>query len=722
MKKKVIVLLMLLLSLSVFAELTNLPIKHINIINNTQVPNEVIKANMKMNEGDVFKTENMLEDFKSLKNTGYFDDVVINPTSFDGGVKIAISVVEKPNVMALLSKKGIVGLQDRGDIDKSLIISNISISGNKFLADNEILPLMNLNTGEYYSKSKVLNTQKALLASGYFSNVVPRTVKNGGKLSLNFEVTENPIIRDVLITGNTVFEDEQLKSLLASKVGKVQNYNALNEDRNRILEAYNRSGFTLVNISDMKLDENNNLRINIVEGIVRSIQVKKMITKQKGNRRKPNDDTLKTKSYVIDREIEIIPGKIFNNNDYQATLNNLMRLGIFKNVKYEARSIPGDPQGINLILLIDEDRTATLQGSISYGSEVGFMGSVALKDINWNGKGQEFGFNVEKSNKNYTGFNINFFDPWIKNTDRVSWGWGAYKTSYGDGSSNLFGDINTLGFKVNIGKGLSRNVVLSIGAKVEQVKEKHSKGAFAPDKQGNFYYPHGWLKHSKDIKGEKSWLHPITGIDDKYLIWSVYPYLSYDSRNNYYNPTKGTFAKFQIEAGHAGGYKADYFGNATLELRKYHKGLFKNNIFAYRAIAGYMTKSTKESQRFWVGGGNSLRGYDGGFFKGTQKVVATIENRTQINDILGIVLFADAGRAWKNEGRDPNYDPFDQGQYVRKSGKDRARLGRNIATTAGVGLRLNTPMGPLRFDFGWPVGNKMDKEGMKFYFNMGQSF
>lgn len=68
-----------------------------------------------------------------------------------------------------------------------------------------------------------------------------------------------------------------------------------------------------------------------------------------------------------------------------------------------------------------------------------------------------------------------------------------------------------------------------------------------------------------------------------------------------------------------------------------------------------MTQSTKEGQRFWVGGGNTLRGYDGGTFRGTQKLAATIENRTQINDILGIVFFADAGRAWKQNGRDPEY-------------------------------------------------------------------
>ncbi len=708
MKKKVIGLLLLLLSLSVFADVANLPIKNIEILNNMQVPNEVIRENMSMKEGTIFKTENMLRDFKTLKDTGYFSDVIINPSTFDGGVKLDVSVIEKPEVAKLLSQKGIISIQDRSDIDRSLVISNVSVSGNNLISKEEILELINIKPGEYFSRNKVITAQKALLSTGYFSNIAPKTKASSGRLSLNFLVKENMPIKDIIITGNTVFEDEQLKSILLTKVGQVQNYNDLNQDRDKILEAYNRAGFSLVNISNMELDENGNLNINIVEGIVRSIRVKKMVTKQKGHRRRPNDDVLKTKSYVIDREIEMIPGKIFNVNDYQATVNNLMRLGIFKNIKYEARSIPGDPQGIDLVLLIDEDRTATLQGAISYGSEVGFMGSLSLKDINWDGKGQEIGFNFEKSNKDYTGFNINFFDPWIKDTNRVSWGWGAYKTSYGDNSSYLFSDIESLGFKVNVGKGLSRNVVLSIGAKVEKVKEKHDRNNIRKLRDGKWHY-------QAVSNGRPTWAPTVDGVDDKYFIWSIYPYISYDSRNNYYNPTKGTFAKFQIEAGHAGGYKADYFGNATLELRKYHKGLFKNNIFAYRAIAGYMTKSTKEAQRFWVGGGNSLRGYESGFFKGTRKLVATIENRTQINDILGIVLFADAGRAWKQDGRDPGYDPFGQG-------KDRYKTGTNIATTAGVGLRLNTPMGPLRFDFGWPVGNKMDKDGMKFYFNMGQSF
>ena len=423
-----------------------------------------------------------------------------------------------------------------------------------------------------------------------------------------------------------------------------------------------------------------------------------MVTKQKGNRRTPNDDVLKTQDYVIDREIEIQPGKIFNVKEYDATVDNLMRLGIFKNVKYEARSIPGDPEGIDLILLIDEDRTAELQGGVAYGSETGFLGTLSLKDSNWRGKNQELGFTFEKSNKDYTSFSLDFFDPWIRNTDRVSWGWGLYKTSYGDSDSILFHDIDTLGFKVNIGKGFSKYFRLSLGAKVEYIKEKHENGKLQKAPNGRWYY-----------NDSGSW-REIEGVDDKYVLWSIYPYISYDTRNNYLNPTSGTYAKFQVEGGHAGGYKAGNFGNVTLELRKYHKGLFKNNTFAYKVVGGVASDSTKESQKFWVGGGNSLRGYDGGFFKGSQKLVATIENRTQLNDIVGFVVFADVGRAWKQNGRDPSYT------------RDNKDFGHNIGTTAGVGLRLNTPIGPLRFDFGWPVGNKMDDDGMKFYFNMGQSF
>lgn len=705
MKRKIMGLLLLMLSTQGFAATNNLKIRSIEIANNKAVPYEIIKSNISMKEGDAYSTDRMLLDFNKLKNLGYFEDVVIEPVTSNGEVDLVINVVEKQNVSSILSQQGIASSQERDDVDKSMTVSEIHLSGNKKVPTADLLKIINIKSGEYFSKSKVEEAQRKLLQTGYFKSVTPNANVKPGKIGITFNVTENPTINDIVITGSTVFSAAELKNLLSSKTGEIQNYNNLEADRDKILEAYNSKGYTLVNLADMSVDENGTLNISVVEGIVRKIEVRKMVTKQKGNRRKPTDDVLKTQTYVIDREVEIVPGQIFNNEQYQATVDNLMRLGIFKNIQYEARSIPGDPQGVDLILLIDEDRTAMLQGALSYGSEIGLMGTLSLKDNNWRGKGQEFGITYEKSNKDYTGFNIDFFDPWIKGTDRVSWGWGAYKTEYGDDDSPLFYDMDTLGLKANIGKGLGKNWRLSIGGKVEYVKEKHRSGHIV-NQSGKWYYT-----NYKDAAGKNI---EVDGVDDKYYIWSIYPYISYDTRNHYLNPTRGTYGKLQVEYGHAGGYKADYFGNVTIEARKYHRGLFKNNSFAYRLIAGVMTDTTKESQRFWVGGGNSLRGYDGGTFKGKEKVVLNIENRTQFNDIFGLVAFADIGRAWNQKGRDASYK------------NDSTKFGDDIAVTAGVGVRLNTPLGPLRFDFGWPVGSNKDKydddNGMKFYFNMGHAF
>ena len=696
--KKLLIALLFVISLTSFSTMVNLPIKSVEVVNNQQVPASLIKETLKLKEGARFSTEALLADFNALKETGYFEDVILQPISYDGGVRIVVDVVEKENVVDLLKEKGVAVNTLREDTDKSIVISSVKFTGNSRVTTAELLDITQLKAGEYFSRSRVEDAQRRLLATGKFSEVRPDAQVSNGKMALSFEVAENPIVKSIVITGNHTIPTSTIMSALTTKPGSVQNYNNLREDRDKILGLYQAEGYTLVNITDMSTDENGTLHISIVEGIVKKIEVKKMVTKQKGNRRTPNDDVLKTKDYVIDREIEIQPGKIFNVKEYDATVDNLMRLGIFKNVKYEARSIPGDPEGIDLILLIDEDRTAELQGGVAYGSETGLMGTLSLKDSNWRGKNQEFGFTFEKSNKDYTGFALDFYDPWIKDTDRVSWGWGAYKTDYGDEDSILFHEIDTVGFKVNIGKGLGKNFTLSLGTKVEYIKEKHEDGKLRKANNDKWYYK------------EKNKWREIEGVDDKYWLWSIYPYISYDTRNNYLNPTSGLYAKWQVEGGHAGGYKSGNFGNTTLELRTYHKGLFKNNTFAYKVVGGIASNSTKESQKFWVGGGNSLRGYDGGFFKGSQKLVATIENRTQLNDIIGLVVFADAGRAWKQNGRDPSYT------------RDNNRFGRNIGTTAGVGIRLNTPIGPLRFDFGWPVGNKMDDDGMKFYFNMGQSF
>lgn len=694
MRKQIAVLLVFLLSIISFADVTGYDIKKIEIINNREIPYEVILDSMKSKEGQKYATENMIVDYKAIKDLEYVAEVSIYPTVYDNGIKLTVDITEKKDTKALLEEKGIIPLSEREKVDTTLVITDIEIMGNTHVTTKEIKDMIPIQTGGYFSRNRVIEGHKNLIESGYFRDVIPDVVKTGKGVKVIYSVLENPIINGITIIGNTVYTTDELMQVIQTEPGKIFNINTIRGDRDRIIQKYQDGGYVLAEVTDIGLNGNLELEIYLSEGVVRNIEFKKMVTKQKGARRKATDDVLKTKDYVIAREVEFKENEIFNSKAYDETVQNLMRLGHFKNVKYEVRDIPGDPDGKNIVLLLDEERTAILQGAISYGSEIGLLGTISIKDTNWKGKGQELGFTFEKSDEDYTSFSINFYDPWIKDTDRISWGWSIYKNSYEDDDSAIFNEIDTIGAKFNVGKGITKNIRLSLGTKLEYVEEgsDHSKFTAA---NGKYYWDSAKTNEAK-------------GLDDKYYIWSLFPSITYDTRNHFWNPTAGEYARLQLEGGYASGYEGDMFGNITLELRKYHAGFFKKNTFAYRVVGGIMTDSTKEGQRFWVGGGSTLRGYDGGFYKGTKKLVGTIENRTQLNDILGFVVFFDAGRAWDYRGRDLSYQHDDS-------------FANDIAMAAGVGLRINTPIGPLRFDFGWPIRND-DTSGMEFYFNMGQSF
>lgn len=694
MRKQIAVLLVFLLSIISFADVTGYDIKKIEIINNREIPYEVILDSMKSKEGQKYATENMIVDYKAIKDLEYVAEVSIYPTVYDNGIKLTVDITEKKDTKALLEEKGIIPLSEREKVDTTLVITDIEIMGNTHVTTKEIKDMIPIQTGGYFSRNRVIEGHKNLIESGYFRDVIPDVVKTGKGVKVIYSVLENPIINGINIIGNTVYTTDELMQVIQTEPGKIFNINTIRGDRDRIIQKYQDGGYVLAEVTDIGLNGNLELEIYLSEGVVRNIEFKKMVTKQKGARRKATDDVLKTKDYVIAREVEFKENEIFNSKAYDETVQNLMRLGHFKNVKYEVRDIPGDPDGKNIVLLLDEERTAILQGAISYGSEIGLLGTISIKDTNWKGKGQELGFTFEKSDEDYTSFSINFYDPWIKDTDRISWGWSIYKNTYEDDDSAIFNEIDTIGAKFNVGKGITKNIRLSLGTKLEYVEEgsDHSKFTAA---NGKYYWDSAKTNEAK-------------GLDDKYYIWSLFPSITYDTRNHFWNPTAGEYARLQLEGGYASGYEGDMFGNITLELRKYHAGFFKKNTFAYRVVGGIMTDSTKEGQRFWVGGGSTLRGYDGGFYKGTKKLVGTIENRTQLNDILGFVVFFDAGRAWDYRGRDLSYQHDDS-------------FANDIAMAAGVGLRINTPIGPLRFDFGWPIRND-DTSGMEFYFNMGQSF
>lgn len=696
MRKQLMVLLSFIFMLVAYGsetQVTGYKIQEILVKNNIEVPEATIINMMSEKAGDNFSTENMINDYKKIKELEYIDNVAIHPEYSNDGINVVVKIQEKENAKELLTNQGIIPMSERDVVDKSIIVKDVRIHGNTNVSKKEILKMVPIKVGGYYSKKRISDSYENLRRSGLFRQVVPDIRKQGNGIIVEFSLIENPVITGVNIIGNTLYTTEELMLDFKTKSGKVLNVNDLRDDTSKMLKKYHDEGYVLAKILDVSLNNSYEVEIFLTEGVTRNIEYKKMVTKQRGERRLPTDNLLKTREYVIGREVELQEDTIFNINQYNETVKNLMRLGYIKNVKYETRDIMGDPDGQTVVLLIEEDRTARIQGAISYGSELGLLGMLSLEETNWKGRGQDLALTFEKSDDDYTSFSLNFSDPWIKDTDRISWGWSLYRNEYENDDSEAFSQIETSGFRVNVGKGLSKYVRINLAGKVEYVETSPNSDLSEKDIKDRGYY------------------------DDKYWLYSLTPSISYDTRNNRLDATRGEFYKFGVEVGYATGVDADYFTNTTLEARKYHKGFFKDNTFAYRIVLGVQSNSTKESQRYWVGGGSTLRGFDGGDFKGTKKAVMNIENRTRFNDVLGGVIFFDIGRAWDYKGIDQKY----MGDGSANSESYDEKFPSDIAMSAGVGLRINTPMGPLRFDFGWPIGDDR-RSGMEFYFNMGQSF
>ena len=168
-----------------------------------------------------------------------------------------------------------------------------------------------------------------------------------------------------------------------------------------------------------------------------------------------------------------------------------------------------------------------------------------------------------------------------------------------------------------------------------------------------------------------------------------------DSRDNIYDPHEGKRISYSIE--HAGFMGGDFdFTKFTADYRYYYRA-GGESVWALNLGAGYADGDMPLSQRFSMGGSDTLRGYEDDQFRGNSMVKATLEYRFPIVKKVQGVLFTDNGYAWDKR----HEDDFDFGL---------------IKNSFGVGLRINSPLGPVKLDYGY------GDDGGKFHFSFGGQF
>ena len=684
------------LGINALAANENLTVGDIKVTHLSQLPSDLILSNIPVKSGQKYSNKDVKDIYLSLKRLDYIFDVNVYPKIEGNTVNFEIEVDEKANALEIAKR---IQEKERLKIKTEYVISNINFEGLKTINKEDVKKVLTIKEGDYLTPQEAIDGVEKIFKTGNFETVDIKMDRNADNtVTVNYIVKENPVITKVKIEGNSLFSEEDLIRATGIQVGKILNGNLLNPDENGILNYYKNAGYNLARIETISLKNDGEIVIELSEGIVSSVSFKKRSTKTDGQRAKETDTKLRTQQYIFDRVQAVKVGQIYQASKVEETIKELYRTGLFTSIEPQITGSQTDPNVRNIEFIVTERPTTTINGSISYGTEIGLVGEVKLADSNFRGKGQEALASLSISNKGNKVFELSLWDPWIKGTKRLQGGGSIY---YREIKNSNVGQqevekVKKMGTKWTIGKGLNSNIYVRTSARLENYKE---------------YYGNGTLS-------------------DQYNLFAVNPSLIYDTRNDSYNPTKGTYATVNYEVGNLfsrkniRGEKGSYYQQIEADLRAYHTTFFKDrNVMAYRVVWGTTSAGTPEAFKFSVGGSDTIRGYESNDFEGYDKFHATIENRTKINNSLQFVAFFDIGNAWQ---KSQTVTAPDGTQYKKYSpDRNSASSFKDLKKGYGIGLRVETPMGPLRFDYAWPMDPVVSggqKTNGKFYFSFGQTF
>jgi outer membrane protein insertion porin family len=741
----------------------------IEVQGNKRIETATILAKIKTKEGDIFSPSQIKEDIKVLYQLGHFEDVQVKTEGFEKGLKVIFSVKEKPLIrevtfegndeltieklkenMNLLPRTAFniqlinenaekirLKYQDKGFYEavvvpvvtelrggdrnvtfyieegKAVSLEEIAITGNHAFSSTEIKDALKNQEHTFFSflgRSGTLRTEELredvetirnlYYNKGYIQVLIddpviepktytfrecyfwgpPKTFTRKNELVIRIAIKEGDQFRvgSIALRGNAILANDELLREIKLKKGDIFSRDVLRQDVNRIMDRYDSIARPFANvIPQFNIDPKTKtvaISIDIQEG--GEVRIGRIdIT---GNS--------KTRDKVIRRELRLDEGDLYSKKAIKRSYERINNLNFFETVDIVPERRLQEPV-MDMNVKVKEKLTGTLSVGAGYSSVDKLVGIAEITQGNLGGRGQLLKLKLQLGGTRQL-YVLSFMEPYL--FDKPVWGRiDLYKqTQQYDGY-----DQGTNGLGFSIGKSFGEYVSSSIRYSFDNTLLTNITTTPATSV----------LEQIRDYG---------LGITTSSLAWN----LIRDSRDFYLDPKTGSKNSLLVQ--YAGGLLGGdpNFVKTVVDSAWYYP-LFWETVFMARGRFGYMEtlieKPVPLGEKFYVGGPTSVRGFRygaagpldaaGNRLGGTKELIFNFEYNFPVVPaarLKGLVFF-DIGKG------------FDTHEPVKIS---------ELRKTYGWGFWWLSPIGPLRFEWGYIIQQKPTDQASKFEFSIGANF
>jgi outer membrane protein insertion porin family len=701
----------------------------IRIEGSQRIEADTIRSYVPIADGDKITSKAMDSALKRLFATGLFADVTVRR---EGNI-VVITVVENP------------------------IINRIVFEGNKRIESEALQDEVKLKSRVVYTRSRVQNDVQRLIDvyqrnGRYAATVEPKVIQlPQNRIDLIFEITEGPVtqIRRVSFLGNKHFKDSDLRSVIQTKesawyrfLSSDDNYDPdrLAFDRELLRRFYlsrgyadfrivssiaelapNRKGFFItftieegnryqfgnVNVSAKLSGLSNNklekhikikngdwynadaiqnviLKLTNVVGTLGYAFVNIRPKVERDKKRKLIGITFevlegprvfveriditgnsRTIDPVIRREITLVEGDAFNSSKMRQTRKKIRNLGFFEKIEVKTKR-GSKPDQTVLDVKVREQSTGSVSFGLGFSSASGAMGDFSIRERNLLGRGHDLLLKTTVS-ADASQVDLRFTDPYFLDRN-LSAGIDLFQTAQDLQDESSFE-------KESLGAGLRFGFKYS-----DKLKQKLSYRVSRDE--------------VTDVKASASLaIKEQAGAAVKSMISQS---LSFDSRDDRFQPTEGTIGRFTTDiAGFGGSVK---FIRADIIATKYLP-ITEDVIGSFRGSLGYIVglgEDVRIIDRFFLGGSN-LRGFKAGG--------AGPRDESSEDSVGGKLRFTSSAQLTFPLGL-PNELGIKGRMFTDIGGLTDAESSlatikdeKSIRASIGFGLSWRSPFGPIVFDF-----------------------